>query len=94
MSQPDARAAVRVNPRYLVKELHLPEGTTVSGAEWDDMRDELVLYVSHPDLPERLTVWRPAPRFNVVVTKLPAPEQMGYDYHSQYVEDTTPRISL
>jgi hypothetical protein len=88
VSQPDARAAVRVWPDYLARELRLPEGTTVVGAEWDDMRDELLLYVSHPDLPERSMLWRPAPRFHVVIARMAAPGEMAYTYSSKYVEDT------
>lgn len=94
MSRPEAQAAVRVTPNYIADSLHLPEGTVIVGAEWDDMRDTLVLYVTHPDLPARSFLWRPAPRVNVMITRTPNAEKIGYDHTSKYVVDERPVAKL
>jgi len=94
MSRPEAQAAVRVTPNYLIDSLHLPEGTVIVGAEWDDMRDVLLLYVTHKDLPARSFLWRPAPRVNVLISREPSAEKQGYDYSSKYVVDETPVAKL
>lgn len=92
MIYPEAQAAVRVTPDYLARSLHLPEGTTVVGAEWNDMRDVLLLYVTHPDLPARSFLWRPAPKVDVLITATPNPNKVAQDYSSKYVVNEAPRI--
>lgn len=94
MSRPEAQAAVRVSPHYVADSLHMPEGTVIVGAEWDDMRYELVLYVTHKDLPARSFLWRPAPRVNVLITQTISETRPSYDYTSKYVVDELPVTKL
>jgi len=94
VSHEEARGAIRVTPDLLIEGLHLPEGTRIVGAEWDDMRDCLKLYVDHTDLPERSFLWRPAPRVQVRITRQPDPLNVAFKYTSKYEVTDGPLAQL
>lgn len=62
------RAGVRISPHLLAGVLHLPDGTEICGASWDFTRDQLVLHVSHTQLPQ-IPIGAPFPEVRVLITE-------------------------
>lgn len=43
--------ALKVSPVLLAKDLHMPEGSEIIGAEWCFREGSVTLYVRHPSFP-------------------------------------------
>jgi hypothetical protein len=69
------RAVVRVSVELLADALHLPEGTTLLGAQWNHTTRDVELFVSHESLP-LIPVGCPCPPINVEITRV---SQKGLD---------------
>lgn len=62
------RGVLTVAPPALAAALHLPDGTQITGAQWDFATGRLQVFVSHPALPQ-IPVGTPAMPVHVVITE-------------------------